>query len=216
MGAPAKFTTASTSASTAGSMRRWWGSQRCSSTVRGVRRTSWITSCPSALSAGSSALPISPEAPVTAIFIVLLLDVPRETESGPRRSAGTPIPEWLGEPELALELTGLEPFAHRGEEAGGVGAVNDAVVVGQRQVDHRADRDDLAEVGVLDDDRPLHHRADTEDRHLRLVDDRGVEQRAPAAGVGQREGAAPQLVRRDLVRAGALGQIRDLPGDAAD
>ena len=33
--------------------------------------------------------------------------------------------------------------------------------------------------GVVDHDRALHHRAGAEDRDLRLVDDRGVEQSAP-------------------------------------
>ena len=51
-------------------------------------------------------------------------------------------------------------------------------------------------------------------RDLRLVDDRGVEQRAAAAGVGQRERAAAELVGRDLVGAGALGEVGDLAGDA--
>ena len=64
--------------------------------------------------------------------------------------------------------------------------------------------------GSCDHDRALHDRAGAEDRHLRLVDDRGVEQRAPAAGVGQRERAAAQLVGRDLVGAGPLGQVGDL------
>ena len=82
----------------------------------------------------------------------------------------------------------------RAEEAGGVGAVDDAVVVGQRQVHHRPDGDRLAEVGVVDHDRPLDDRAGAEDADLRLVDDRGVEQGAAAAGVGEREGAAAEFV----------------------
>ena len=60
----------------------------------------------------------------------------------------------------------------------------------------------------------LDHRAGAEDADLRLVDDRGVEQRAPAAGVGQRERAAGQLVRADLVGPGALGQVGDPLGQA--
>ena len=99
------------------------------------------------------------------------------------------------ETERGLEGALLEPGLHRDQEAGGVGAVDDAVVVGQGQVDHRADRDRLAAVGVGDDDRALDDRAGAEDRDLRLVDDRGVEQRAAAAGVGQREGATAELVR---------------------
>ena len=59
--------------------------------------------------------------------------------------------------------------------------------------------------GALDD------RAGAEDADLRLVDDRGVEQRAPAAGVGQRERAAGELVRADLVGPGPLGHVGDPP-----
>ena len=102
------------------------------------------------------------------------------------------------------------------EEAGGVRAVDEPVVVGQRQVDHGADRDDLAERRVLDDHGALDHAADAEDADLRQVDDRGVEQRAAAAGVGQRERAAGQLVRANLTGPGAGGQVGDLAGEAAD
>ncbi len=94
------------------------------------------------------------------------------------------------EAEVGLERALLETVLHRDEEPGGVGAVHEPVVVGQRQVDHGADRDDLAERRVLDDDGALDHAADAEDADLRLVDDRRVEQRAAAAGVGQRERAA--------------------------
>jgi hypothetical protein len=55
------------------------------------------------------------------------------------------------------------------------------VVVGQREVDHRAHGDDLAEVGVVDDDGPLDDRPRAEDADLRLVDDRRVEQGARAS-----------------------------------
>ena len=58
--------------------------------------------------------------------------------------------------------------------------------------------------------------AGAEDRDLGLVDDRGVEQGARAADVGDREGAAGQLVRADLVVAGAGGEVGDVPGEAGD
>ena len=45
----------------------------------------------------------------------------------------------------------------------------------------------------------------------------GVSNSAPtAAGVGDREGAAGQLVRPDLVGAGAVGEVGDLAGQAGD
>src|SRR6185312_11953650 len=120
------------------------------------------------------------------------------------------------EAEVGLERALLETVLHRDEEPGGVGAVHEPVVVGQRQVDHGADRDDFAEGRVHDDDGALDHAADAEDAHLRLVDDRRVEQRAAAAGVGQRERAAGQFVRADLAVAGAAREVGDLAGEAAD
>src|SRR5680860_1277375 len=97
--------------------------------------------------------------------------------------------------EVRVEGPLLEALLHRGEEPRGVRSVHQPVVVRQRQVHHRADRDRLAAVRVGHHDRSLDHRAGAEDAHLRLVDDRRVEQGTPAAGVGERERAAAQLVR---------------------
>ena len=47
--------------------------------------------------------------------------------------------------------------------AGGVGAVDDPVVVGEREVDHRADRHDLTQLRVVDHDGALDDRARAED-----------------------------------------------------
>src|SRR4051812_18742737 len=157
--APARWTTALTSSSSAGSSRRAEGSQVRSSGAFAAPRTNRTTSWPSPCRCGASADPISPDAPVTATLKQCL------------------------QAELGGEVAFLEAFLHRHQEAGGVGAVDDAVVVRQREVDHRADRDDLAELRVLDDDRALHHAAGAEDADLRLVDDRRVEQRAARSRV---------------------------------
>src|SRR5690625_5199560 len=90
------------------------------------------------------------------------------------------------------------------------------MVIGQREVDHRADRDRLATLAIRDDDWPLHHSAGTQNRYLRLVDDRVIEERAPATRVGNREGSPGELIRADLVIAGALGHIGNLPSDASN
>src|SRR5215203_231857 len=74
------------------------------------------------------------------------------------------------EPEVGLEGAVLEPRLDRGEEARGIGAVDQPVVVGQREVAHRPDRDRLAEVRVVDDHGALDDRAGAEDADLRLVD----------------------------------------------
>ena len=44
------------------------------------------------------------------------------------------------EAELGLEVAVFEPVLDRREEAGGVGAVDEAVVVGQREVDASSGR----------------------------------------------------------------------------
>ena len=90
------------------------------------------------------------------------------------------------------------------------------MVVGHGQVHHVADRDHLAEVGVLDHHGPLHQRAGAEDGDLGLVDDRGVHQGAGRTVVGDREGAAGQLVRGHLVRSRTGGEVGDLLGQPGD
>ena len=76
-------------------------------------------------------------------------------------------------------------------------AVDEAVVVGQRDVHHRAD-DDLAVAG----DRAVLDGVQAEDAALRRIDDRRREQRAVDAAVGDRERAALQLLELELVLAG--------------
>ena len=119
-------------------------------------------------------------------------------------------------PRSPSKLPSCRRFLIGGQEPARVRAVDQAVVVGQREVDHRPDRDRVVAVRVGDHDRPLHDQADTQDADLRRRDDRRVEQRALAAEVGQRERGAEQLVRRDLVRPRAVGEVRDLVREAGD
>ena len=78
------------------------------------------------------------------------------------------------------------------------------MVEAQRQVRHRPDGD-----RVVDDDGPLLDRADAEDRHLRLVDDRHAELRAELARVRDGERPAVHLLGLELLRARALGDVGD-------
>src|SRR3954451_5507478 len=71
--------------------------------------------------------------------------------------------------EVGLEGAFLEALLDGAEEAGGVRAVDDAVVVGQGEVDHGRERDRLAAVRVRESDRPPSAGAGSEDLHLRLV-----------------------------------------------
>src|SRR4051794_29801976 len=69
-------------------------------------------------------------------------------------------------PRPALDMT-----LDRGQELGGQDAVQGAVVPGEAEDRHRADRDRVVAAAVGDHDRPLDDRLEVEDRHLRLVDD---------------------------------------------
>src|SRR5215831_8805123 len=99
------------------------------------------------------------------------------------------------QPEFGLERPLFEPGLQRDQEPGGVCPIDQPMVVGEGQVDHGPHGDDLAERRVLHDHGPLDDGTGAEDAHLRLIDDRRIEQRPAAAGVGQGEGAARQLVR---------------------
>ena len=87
--------------------------------------------------------------------------------------------------------------------------------MGPRQGEHtiRVDGDRLVPELVGDDDRLALHPVGTEDGDLGLVDDRELHHRAVLPGIGQREGATAQVVGRELLRAGAASDIRDVAGD---
>src|SRR5699024_7475100 len=108
------------------------------------------------------------------------------------------LSERVSESEFVGEIALLETLLDRGEESTGIRAVDQAVIVGQRQVCHRPYGDVVAAVGVVGDDRSLHHRTGAENARLRLHDDRRVEQCAVAADIGDRERAATELVRLDV------------------
>ena len=111
---------------------------------------------------------------------------------------------------------GLEDLLDPDEEAGGVGAVERAVVPRHRQVADRVDDDRLGAVGQRGDDRLADDGVGRQDRHLRLVDDRERQHRAGRAVVGDRERAAGDLVGHQLLRPGPAGEVVDLPGDGAE
>src|SRR5918994_769783 len=105
----------------------------------------------------------------------------------------------------------LEPLADAAEELGRVGAVEDAVVAGERELH---DRPDL-HLAVARD-RPRRHLADGQDGGLRRVDDGDEPLDAEHAEVGDAEGARGELGRRDRAGAHALGQRAGVAGDLAE
>ncbi len=113
------------------------GCQNASSPPRGSRRTKVTTRSPAPRSAATRGVPSSPEAPVTMIVMrtTLRRGRPKAGDAavrapGPsahlsRRVGGTP----LRQAQLGLEAALLQATLDRGQEAGGVGAVDQAVVV---------------------------------------------------------------------------------------
>src|SRR5262250_1234628 len=106
------------------------GSQAISSAPAGVRRTSLTTRWPLARRPATRAVPIKPDDPVTAILSAAM--------AGVLDASAPPSVPLRSEPELGFELSFFQPVLHRDQEAGGVGAVDEPVVIGERQVDHRA------------------------------------------------------------------------------
>src|SRR5439155_24617866 len=110
---------------------------------------------------------------------------------------------------LAVALPALEPLAQVTEEAPRKGSVDEAVVVRERDVHQRPDRDHVLAELVLDDPRPLDERVGAEDRGLWLADHRRAVEGAVAAGVRDRERAALDVVRHELL-------VPRLPRDLGD
>src|SRR5699024_3177544 len=77
-------------------------------------------------------------------------------------------------------------------------------------------RDVFETIGVLNHHGAANDRTDPHDAHLGLEEDRGVEQRTPRTGVGDRERATGQLVGRGLVITGAGCKVGDLPRQTGD
>mmetsp|Transcript_11760 Transcript_11760/g.24365 ORF Transcript_11760/g.24365 Transcript_11760/m.24365 type:complete len:306 (-) Transcript_11760:383-1300(-) len=99
----------------------------------------------------------------------------------------------------------LDLVAHSGQECHSLTPVNEAVVIGQREV-HDWPRDDVAALG--------HHRAHlgcvhAEDGALWRVDDGRAQHAAKDAAIADGEGPAAHVVERQLLLLGLLGELRD-------
>ena len=105
----------------------------------------------------------------------------------------------------------LQPPNHVDAEGSGAGAVDDAVVEGDRDVPHLA-HDDLA----VSHDRARPDAVKPEDRDLRVVDQRRHEEAAELAGARDRERRVAQLVGLERAGARTLGEPVDLGVDLGD
>src|SRR5450432_533728 len=158
------------------------GSHEISSSAAALRRTLRNTL--------TSAEPMSPDDPVMTIFMSTSRRRPSQCWVYPRSCCQQhllPTTLWAArsglKAEIGFEAAFLETCLDRAKEPCGVAAVDQPVVVGEREVHHRPDRDRLAEVGVVDDDGPFHDSTGAENADLGRQQDRRVEQRPAAAGV---------------------------------
>src|SRR5579859_8194928 len=82
------------------------------------------------------------------------------------------------------------------------GAIHDAVIVAERHVAHRADRD-----GIVDDNRALLNRAQPQDPNIWLAYYRHAEESAKDARVRNGERPLLNFFGPELLGAGALGEV---------
>src|SRR6516225_9302905 len=189
---PQRLTTASTSTSASESNSPLSGFQCNSSEFAGARRTMRNTGWSAALNAAAKAEPIRPEEPAIAMTGLAT----------------------FSQPQIGLERSLFEPVLDRCEETSGIGTVDQPMVIGQREVADRADPDRFVAAVVYDHPRPFDDGPGAQHGGLRRNQDRGVEQRALAADVGDGEGATGQLVGFQVSRPGARGDVGDRPGQA--
>src|SRR5690554_662962 len=190
---PPRLTTTSASSSTSRSISPASGSHERSSGAVAAWRTRRTTESPRARNRATRAPPMRPEDPATTTCTVL-----------------------TSHPDLVLEGAFLDARLDRREIPRSVRAVDQSVIVGERQEAHRADCDHVGAVGVLDDRGALDDRPRREDRGVADVDDGRVDERTARAGVRDRERRPAQLVGEHLVLPGATGEIDDRLGDPGE
>jgi hypothetical protein len=105
----------------------------------------------------------------------------------------------------------LQAFLDAHQEGHRFLAVDDAVIVAERQVHHRPDHDLAA-----DHDRPVLDLVHAENARLRRVEDRRRHQRPVNAAVGNRERAALHVRHRQLAVARGDAQPADILLDLGD
>src|SRR3954451_24136199 len=107
----------------------------------------------------------------------------------------------------------LEALTQVAQETSGERTVDEPVVVREREVHDRPDRDHVLAELVLHDPRAFHDRVGAENPRLRLADHRRAMEGPVAAGIRDRERASLDFVRRQLLVPCTLCDLRDAPRD---
>src|SRR3989441_1383018 len=133
-----------------------------------------------------------------------------------RRSSA--LRQWLPDGRIAEDCGSSDFFApvleglfHQGHELVGDSAVDQTMIVTEREVDKRTDGDGIVAIVVSDDDWRLGNSAYAHDGRVRLINDRQPEDRAKLAGVGDSEGRAFDFFRFQLLVSSAFAKIGDAP-----
>jgi len=106
-----------------------------------------------------------------------------------------------------LFAPGFEILLHQRHELVCNGAVDEAVVVAEREVNDRADGNGVGAVIVGDHHGLLGNSAGPHDGGVRLVDDRQAKDSAELAGIGDGESGTFNVLGLELLGAGALAQV---------
>jgi len=141
---------------------------------------------------------------------------PQRADLG-RRTSDYPVLAWIvryAQDDNLYELAdffapGFEILFDLGHELVGDGAVDEAVIVAESEMDNGADGDGVVAVGVGDDERHFGDAADAHDGGAGLVDDGQAEDGSELAGIGDGEGGTFDVFRLELFGAGALAEIGD-------
>src|SRR5271167_3440822 len=106
-------------------------------------------------------------------------------------------------------IPGFQVLLHQGHELVGDRAVDQAVVVTEREVNDGANGDGIVAFLVGDDQGLLGDAAYAHDGGVGLIDDGQSEDGAELAGVGDRESGAINIFGLELFAAGALAEVGD-------
>ena len=102
---------------------------------------------------------------------------------------------------------GLQVLLHLRQECVRAGTIQDAVVEDEGEVHHGTDRESVIAGRIGDDHNTLLNGTCPQDAALGLIDDRHGKERAADAVIGQREGAASNLIWQQLAGPRPVGEV---------